>query len=142
MIGLDTNVLLRYAVRDDARQTKLADQLFAVLDVETPGYLSHTVLVEVWWVLRRAYEFPVAQCRDFFGILIDAREFRVEAPDLARAALQRTIDGADFADALVAETAKGAGASATMTFDRNAAEHAGMTLLTAAALRAADGEDP
>lgn len=135
MIGLDTNVLVRYAVRDDARQTRLADQLFAALDTESPGFLSHTVLVETWWVLRRAYAFPPDQCREFFGILLDAREFIIEEPDLARAALQRTVDGADFADALVSEAAKAAGSSTTMTFDRQAAKHAGMTLLTTAALR-------
>lgn len=136
MIGLDTNVLVRYAVRDDARQTALADQLFDAFDSESPGYLSHIVLVETWWVLRRAYGFAAEQCRAFLAVIVDVRGIHVEDSDLVRTALQRTANGADFADALLTVRAEASGAEPTMTFDRRAVRDAGMTLLTAASVRA------
>lgn len=135
MIGLDTNVLVRYAVRDDARQTAVADWLVEAL-AEMPGFLSHVVLAETWWVLRRAYGFPAERCRAFLATLLDVREIQVQDSDLVRVALDRASEGADFADALVAVQAEASGATATVTFDRRAAKHAGMTLLTAASARA------
>ncbi len=54
MIGLDTNVLVRYIVRDDPAQTALADR--CVEDVcrgEQPGWVSHVVLAELAWALIR-----------------------------------------------------------------------------------------
>ncbi len=136
MIGLDTNVLVRYAVRDNARQTAVADRLIEALDAEMPGFLSHVVLAETWWVLRRAYGFPAERCRAFLATLLDVREIQVQDSDLVRVALDRASEGADFADALVTVQAEASGATATVTFDRRAAKHAGMTLLTAASARA------
>ncbi len=55
MIGLDTNVLVRFLVQDEPRQAARADSLMAQLSPTSPGYLSTVVLVETYWVLRSAY---------------------------------------------------------------------------------------
>ena len=55
MIGLDTNVLVRYLVRDDAEQAEAARSLLESLTVDSPGYVCREVTVEVVWVLERRY---------------------------------------------------------------------------------------
>lgn len=130
MIGLDTNVIVRYAARDDPEQTPLADAAIDSLSSEDPGYISLLVVAETWWVLRTAYRFPADRCRQLFEILIDARELRFETPDTVRAALDSTRQGADLADALIARCASHAGCRSVVTLDKQAAQRAGMTLLT------------
>lgn len=129
MIGLDTNVLIRYVVRDDPAQTRLTDNLLDSLTSDDPGYVPLIVLVECWWVLDRSYGYPLERRRAFVEALLASQELRVERTDTVRAALRRTHDGADLADAVIAVGATEAGCSAIMTFDRRAARAAGMTLL-------------
>ena len=57
MIALDTNVLVRYLVRDDARQAEAARKLLEALTTERPGLVCREVTVELVWVLERAYRF-------------------------------------------------------------------------------------
>ncbi len=60
MIGLDTNVLVRYIVRDDPVHTALAEMLIEQhCSEENPGFVSHIVLCELCWVLTRAYKMPL-----------------------------------------------------------------------------------
>ncbi|WP_277213803.1 PIN domain-containing protein [Isoptericola croceus] len=130
MIGLDTNVLVRYVVRDDGAQARQADGLIDALTPDAPGFVPLVVLVECWWVLDRAYSYPLDRRRAFVEALLATQELRVEQADTVRAALRRTDDGADLADALIAVGAAEAGCDTVMTFDRRAARVAGMTLLT------------
>lgn len=55
MIGLDTNVLIRYITADDAEQFKRAEQL--IEQQSTKFYINHIVLCELVWVLNRAYHY-------------------------------------------------------------------------------------
>lgn len=130
MIGLDTNILVRYAVRDDKSQTAKVDRLMSTLSPNQSVFIGHVVLVELWWVLTRAYKYPHAQCCDFLDTLLNVREFTVERSDLVRTALRQARDGAEFADALITATAHAAGCELTETLDRQAAKRAGMHLLT------------
>ncbi|WP_370617308.1 PIN domain-containing protein [Mumia sp. Pv 4-285] len=123
-------MVIRYAVRDDERQTARADAVIDRLTSDDPGYLSLVVLAETWWVLDRAYSVPRARRLKFFEALLDSQELRTENPDLVRSALRRTRAGADFADALVVEAGIDVGCTRVMTFDKRAARHAGMTLIT------------
>jgi predicted nucleic-acid-binding protein len=129
VIGLDTNVLIRYVVRDDAEQTRLADELVDGFTTDSPGFVPVLVLVECWWVLDRAYSYPVDRRRAFVEALLASQEVRVDQADAVRAALRATHDGADLADALIAVIALEAGCERIMTFDRRAARAAGMTRL-------------
>lgn len=64
MIGIDTNVLVRATVRDDDAQAQRADAFLETLTREKPDYVTHIVLVELWWVLTRAYKYAPRQALD------------------------------------------------------------------------------
>lgn len=128
MIALDTDVLVRYLVRDDPAQTAVADAILENLTPRDPAFVGLVVLAELWWVLGAAYSIPPDARRDVLSGLLDSEELVVEDPDLVRAALRRVDQKADFPDALIAERATRQGCTATMTFDKGAARHAGMTL--------------
>jgi len=130
VIGLDTNVMARFIMRDDPIQTKLADSTINSLTVRNPGYLSLVVLVELWWVLRRFYKCSVASCRQLFEEILLTDELIVEDGSSVSHALSAVDEGADFAGSLICTLAQKAGCSATITFDRSASRHTGMTLLT------------
>ncbi len=129
MIGLDTNVLIRYIVRDDARQAAIADELIDKLTPTKPGYVTLLVLAELWWVLGSSYTYTADQRRELVEALLTAQELRIESTERVRAALERVTVGADFPDALIAQSAKDAGCSVVMTFDAKAAKRAGMRLV-------------
>lgn len=130
MIGIDTNILVRYAVRDNRAQTAKVDRLVAGLSPDAPAFVGHVVLAELWWVLTQAYKFPRDQCCDFFDRLFAVREFTIERSDLAHEALRRARGGAEFPDALIAADANDAGCTVVETLDRTAAKRAGMHLLS------------
>jgi predicted nucleic-acid-binding protein len=130
MIGLDTNVLLRYFVKDDAQQSQIVRNLIGSLSGEEPGWLSVVVLVELLWTLKYSYRFTRTGIADVVKHLLSSRDIAVEQEDLAREALlSYGNSSADFADCLIAVSARSAGCSKTVTFDRIAARDAGMELL-------------
>ncbi len=121
MIGLDTNVLVRYLVEDDREQNRLAAQLFeTALRRGTQLFVSQIVLCELVWVLDAGYGFPRAQVIDLLDSLLRARQLRIEDSDAVREALDRFAQGAaDFADYVVLVHAKAAGSERVASFDRN-----------------------
>lgn len=131
MIGLDTNVIVRFLAQDDKVQSPIAARIMERLKPDRPGYVTSVVLAEVSWVLARAYKASRAQIAEAIEGLLRSAELVVENAEAAyRAlALYRASTHADFADALIAETASLAGASETVTFDKNAAAQTGMKLL-------------
>lgn len=128
MIGLDTNVVIRYVAQDDAVQSEDATRLFDSLSESKQGYLSTVVMVEVDWVLRRAYRVDRTSAAAVLQGLLESREINLEKTDAVRRALNRVAAGADFADALISELGKDAGCEYTATLDRAAARLAGMRL--------------
>lgn len=137
MIGLDTNVLVRYLTQDDAGQAALANELIDQLTEAQPGYVTMIVLAETYWVLRRAYRVDHAEVTTALQGLVDSKEIVTERADTVRRALRRVADGADVADALIGELGVDAGCDHTVTFDRKAAKAAGMKLLEATGHEAA-----
>lgn len=129
MIGLDTNVLVRYLVQDDPAQAAAASAVIDRLTENDPGYLSLVTVVELHWVLRRAYQISSARCGELIEGLLDSRELRVDQAATVRAALTAGREGLDFADALIAELGRAAGCDHTVTFDRRAATSTAMRLL-------------
>ena len=130
MIGLDTNVLVRYIMQDDARQSALATRLVESLTVGSPGFLPLVSVVELAWVLSSAYELDRGQVVRAFEALLRTKEIVVEQADVVWKAL-RVFQGtnADFADCLIERSAAAAGCERTLTFDRAAAKGRGMTLI-------------
>lgn len=134
MIGLDTNVLVRYLAQDDAKQAALATRLVEKqLSVAHPGFISLVVLVELCWVLKKLYSATSDELAATVDDLLSGSQFRIERRDVVQAALRQLKDGkagkAGFADALIAQLADSEGCTRTLTFDRAAARGAGMTLL-------------
>lgn len=129
MIGLDTNVVVRYLVQDDLDQSAAASAVIEDLTETNPGYLSLVTVVELYWVLRRAYKVGEGRCHDLLDGLLDARELRVGQDEVVRAALTASRGGLDFADAVIAELGRVAGCEHTVTFDQHAARDGAMQLL-------------
>lgn len=130
MIGLDTNVLVRFLIQDDAGHGAAASALMATLTEAEPGFICREVLVEFIWVLERAYGLGRADIAQTLDGLLEARELEIEAADrVAIAADRYRKGGAGFADQMVALAGQGAGRRATMTFDRKSASLPGMQIL-------------
>lgn len=121
MIGLDSNVLVRYLVQDDVEQAKAATALIeGECTDESPGYVDAVVLAEIVWVLTSAYGYPKEAVERVIRQLLRTAE--IEDRDTAWAALRQFEAGAaDFADHLIAWRNRAAGCRVTYTFDRRAA---------------------
>jgi predicted nucleic-acid-binding protein len=132
VIGLDTNVLVRLLTQDDPRQGALARDLVAGLTEAAPGYVGREVMVELVWVLERAYGLGRARIAEVIDGLLAARELVLEDADRVALAAQRYWrGGAGFSDQMIALAAAAAGCGETATFDRKAAAGAGMRLVGA-----------
>lgn len=130
MNGLDTNVLVRYVMQDDPRQSARATRLMESLTPEAPGFVSLVVLVELVWVLKSNYGLDRGQVAAVIETLLRSKELVVDRAESVVQALQRFANaGADLADALIERLAAAAGCEATFTFDAGAAKAAGMQLV-------------
>ena len=126
MIALDTNVLVRYLVADDAEQAEAAQALLAGLTTERPGFVCREVAVELVWVLELAYRFSREQIAAVLEELVATEELEIEAADdVARAAFGYRRGGPGFSDLMIAAAANRRGAAPLYTFDRRAAQMEG-----------------
>ena len=130
MIGLDTNILVRYVAQDDAKLAPRATRLIESLTAEAPGYVSQVALVELVWVLTGCYDSSREEVAAVLDTLLRAKELVVADAAAAWKALRLFKAGkADFADCLLERCGALAGCSHTATFDRDAAKHCGMKLV-------------
>ncbi|MCL2423549.1 MAG: type II toxin-antitoxin system VapC family toxin [Micrococcales bacterium] len=130
MIGVDTNVLVRYLAQDDPEQSALATAVFERGPHDDRIVLVPLVLAETWWVLSRAYRMAPGAIADIIAGLLTAEEAVVSDEPTVRTALAQVRRGHDFADALIAGTCRANGAEQTLTFDKDASDLDGMSLLT------------
>jgi predicted nucleic-acid-binding protein len=123
VIGLETNVLVRYLVRDEPRQAAAATRLIeSSCTHESPGFVSRIVLVELVWVLAHGYRYRRDQIGGVLRTMLAADDLRVERSELAWQALNLFERGeADFADYLIGLCGREEKADTTFTFDRRAA---------------------
>jgi predicted nucleic-acid-binding protein len=129
MIGLDTNVLVRYIMQDDAKQAALASRLVESL-ADSAGFIPLIVIAELSWVLSSAYGLSREQLAEAMEGVLRSKEWIVEKADIVWQAVRLfQSSSADFADCLIFRSAAAAGCEKTMTFDRDAAKSGGMTLL-------------
>lgn len=130
MIGLDTNVLVRYITQDDPSQTNAASRVKDSLSSELPGFISLVVLAELVWILAVTYRYKKAAIEQTIDLLLRSKEVVVERNEIVRQALRLFHDGSvDFADFLIERCAFSTGCEYTITFDQRAAKVAGMRLL-------------
>ena len=130
MIGLDTNVLVRYIMQDDPKQSAKATKLIESLDGDSPGFVSIVSVIELYWVLTSCYALSNVQVKQALEALLRTKQIVVDRADqVVRALRVFAVGKSDFSDCLIERTAAGAGCTGTMTFDTGAAKHAGMTLI-------------
>jgi predicted nucleic-acid-binding protein len=121
MIGLDTNVLVRYLAQDDPIQSPRATAFIEQrLTSENPGFISLVTMVETAWVLERAYRLDRARVGATVERILAADAFVVGHEREVFAASTALAAGLGFADALIAALGASAGCSHTMTFDQKA----------------------
>ena len=131
MIGLDTNVLVRYVMQDDPRQSPRATRLIESLTADEPGFVPLVAVVELVWVLSGSYSLSRAQVSEALESLLRSKELVIDRAALVTQAVNRYArGGSDFADALIERIATSKGCTATMTFDVGAAKSASMTLVS------------
>jgi predicted nucleic-acid-binding protein len=130
MIGLDTNVLVRYIMQDDPKQSLKASTLIESLDSDNPGFITLVSIVELYWVLTTCYDLSYQQVKQVMEVLLRTKQIIVDRADQVLRALRVFEEGkADFADCLIERIASAAGCAQTVTFDIDASKHASMTLI-------------
>lgn len=122
MRAVDTNVLVRLLVRDDAAQVRAAETF-----VEKGAWVSHLVLAETLWVLDAVYERTPAQISKAIDLLLNHATLTLQEADVVTLALARfrSRPAVGFSDCLVLEIARKAGHLPLGTFDKNLAKLGG-----------------
>ena len=116
MRAVDTNVLVRLATRDDARQTEAAEAFVA------PGaWVPQLVLVEAMWVLMSVYDLSPEKIATAVEMFLQHRDLTIQDADVVAAALAqfRRQPALGFSDCLILEVARKAGHLPLGTFDRD-----------------------
>lgn len=115
MRAVDTNVLVRVLIRDDARQAVAADAFVA-----RGAWVSHLVLAEALWILRSVYDVDHERVANAVEMLLGHESFALQDPDVVAAALAqyRRRPTLRFSDCLILEIARKAGHVPLGTFDR------------------------
>lgn len=116
MIGLDTNILVRYLTRDDEQQWQ---ETILVIQRNQPCFVTNIVLCELVWVLRgTAYGFRKAAIIDVLEAMLHSVAFEFENRSTVDQALQRYKQGkADFSDYLIGAVSRQAGCTEIVSFD-------------------------
>ena len=122
MIGIDTNILVRYLAQDDPLQSRKATHIFEQRLTEAdPGYLSLVTMAETAWVLERVYELSHIEIAAAIERILQAESLRVQNEQQVFTAMTVVKAGqASFADALIGAIDAWAGCGVTLTFDKKA----------------------
>jgi predicted nucleic-acid-binding protein len=131
--GVDTNVLVRYLVKDDPDQAATVGRLISETVADgTVIFLNHVVLCETVWVLETGYDLSRAVIADALEKLLLTQQFEFEARANMWDALRRFRDAkADFADFLIGAKNLASGCDRTRTFDHGLRGEHGFELLEA-----------
>ena len=130
MIGLDTNILVRYLTQDDPLQSPKATAIIQQrLTEETPGFVSIVAMVEIVWVLERAYRLPAHKIASAIERMLQTDVLVIENEQEVFTAMIALKEGQGlFADSVISALGLRAGCSYTLTFDHKAAGLRGFTL--------------
>src|ERR1700690_482622 len=122
MIGLDTNILIRYLTQDDPVQSAKATEILERrLTPNNPGFVSVVAMVETVWVLDRAYGLTAHEIATAVERLLQVEVLAVEnEPEIFTAMIALKQGRASFAGPLIAELGARVGCTRTLTLDRKA----------------------
>lgn len=131
MRGLDTNVLVRYLVRDDKQQADAASALIGRMTAAGDGcFINLIVLCELVWVLESAYDLEKAAIASVLDKILATKQFEIEAKDVVRQAVQDyRLGTGDIADHLIGRINQAYGCKDTVTFDRSLKKSGAFTVL-------------
>lgn len=124
MKAIDTNVLVRFLVQDDEKQTQIATQLLADAEIaKQPLWVSNVVVLELIWVLKSVYDVPRDEILGCLGELLSMVALEFQDSLVVRDFVASTQNNTyDLADLLISQIAKGKGCDTTLTFDKKAAK--------------------
>lgn len=133
MIGIDTNVVVRYLAQDDARQSAQASRVMESFTPQAPGFVSIVTLAETVWVLQDVYDRNRSELAALVESILQTDGLVVQMPELVWQSLRAFESGrADLADHLIERLGASAGCECTLTFDKTAIRDAGMRMVSAA----------
>jgi predicted nucleic-acid-binding protein len=122
MIGLDTNIIVRYLTQDDPVQSRIASDLFEHrLTIDEPGFVSVVAMVETVWVLERSYNFSGVELSGAIERMLQIEVLQVQhEQEVFTAMIASKNKEGSFADALIAALGTKEGCDHTIMFDRKA----------------------
>ena len=130
MIALDTNVLVRFLTQDDDAQFQVAAGLIEGRTRAVPGYVCREVMIELVWVLERAYKYSREEIAEALLSIVTASQLSVEnAQDIASVVNLYRKEGYDFADLMIRQAAQRTENRVLKTFDQKLARLDGVELL-------------
>jgi predicted nucleic-acid-binding protein len=129
MLGIDTNVLVRFLVQDDEGQFEKARKLIKrEIAAGRRVYINQLVLMETEWVLRSRYDIPKNQIIETLSGLLEAVDVQLEdEPVIEEALFNWKETTADFADCLIGAKNRRMGCRTTATFDNKTSKLSGFT---------------
>jgi len=119
--GLDTNILVRFLVRDDRRQAEAASAYIRkVISDGGACFINLIVFCELVWVLESAYGYGKPEIAGVLEKMLATRQFEIETKDIVRQAVHDYREGSgDIADYLIGRANHSRGCDRTATFDRS-----------------------
>ena len=130
MIALDTNVLVRFLAQDDDAQFQVAAGLIEGCTSDAPGYVCREVMIELVWVLERAYKYSREEIAEALLSIVTASQLSVEnAQDIASVVNLYREEGYDFADLMIRQAVQRTENRILKTFDQKLARLDGVELL-------------
>jgi predicted nucleic-acid-binding protein len=130
LIGVDTNVLLRFLIADDLAQHENAKQLLYKAPTEEKIRISNLVLMEIVWGLRRVYSKAEATILEVLETLMAVPSIELEGIETLMLVTEGKLSLSLLFDGLIEESNRKAGCNSTFTFDQNASSRIpGMVLL-------------
>ena len=132
MIALDTNVLVRFLTQDDDAQFQVAAGVIEGCTRDAPGYVCREVMIELVWVLERAYKYSREEIAEALLSIVTASQLSVEnAQDIASVVNLYRKEGYDFADLMIRQAAHRTENRILKTFDQKLERLDGVELLGA-----------
>lgn len=122
MIGIDTNILVRYLTQDDIEQAKTAESLLdKYLTKPKSVFVNNIIICELIWILDRGYKYSKDQIIKVVRQILSTEEFAFENQNVLWLALEQfEKKRLDFSDALIGQLNKNKGCESTFTFDKAA----------------------
>ena len=122
MMGLDTNVLVRYLTQDDPEQSKIATR--QIESGNESFFITSTGMCELVWVLETAYDYDRPTISDTLGAILQTRQFTLEdKSSMEKALFDYQHNKGDFSDYVLGHKSRLGGCNRTLTFDRALKDH-------------------